>query len=116
MSERKELLEQWLVSELKKLQGMAPGEERSKRIEELQQLYKIKLEEEGMEAASEEKMKLTKIQSFERFVSLGVQAGISVISLLAYGHWFRQGLQLETTNTVGSTFFRNLVGKMNFRK
>ena len=46
MSDRKELLEQWLVSELKKLQGMEPGEERTKRINELQALYKIKLEEE----------------------------------------------------------------------
>ena len=116
MSEREELLEQWLVKELKEINKMQPGEERSQRLIELQQLYKVKLEEEGMKTASEEKMKLAKAQSFEKFISLGVQAGISLGTLIAYGHWFRQGLKLETTNTVGSTFFRNLVGKMNFRK
>lgn len=107
MSDRKELLEQWLVSELKKLQGMEPGEERTKRINELQALYKIKLEEEGIE--------LAKFQTWEKFISLGVQAGLTITSLLAYGNWYNQGLRLETTNTVGSTFFRNLLGKMKIK-
>lgn len=53
-----------------------------------------------------------KEQSMDRWVNLGVQIGLSLLSIVAYDRWFRRGLKFEETGTITAPMTKNLLSKM----
>lgn len=53
-----------------------------------------------------------KEQKLDRWVNLGIQVGLTCVSIFAYDRWFRRGLKFEETGTVTSPMTKNLLSKM----
>lgn len=51
-------------------------------------------------------------QKLDRWVNLGMQVGLSMLSIVAYDIWNRRGLKFEETGTITSPMTRNLLSKM----
>lgn len=51
-------------------------------------------------------------QKLDRWVNLGMQVGLSILSIVAYDIWNRRGLKFEETGTITSPMTRNLLSKM----
>ena len=119
------LLDEELVSQLTNLSTLSQGsQEHTAAIESINKLYKLKLEEiknqqdhdEKLQSRKDEKL-LTKIQwkrtIIEMCIKHGVEVGLALITLAAYGTYFSRGLKFEETGTFTSHTMRNLMG--NFR-
>ena len=51
-------------------------------------------------------------QKLDRWVNLGMQVGLAMLSIVAYDIWNRRGLKFEETGTITSPMTRNLLSKM----
>jgi len=51
-------------------------------------------------------------QKLDKWVNLGMQVGLSMLSIVAYDVWNRRGLKFEETGTITSPMTRNLLSKM----
>ena len=106
------LLEEEIRRNLTDLSSFAIGsEERTAAIEDLEKLYKLRLEEKNLDAEQEEKKACDAAAVLDRRIRLGVDIGAIVLPLLFYGRWMRKGFEFEKTGTFTSVTFRNLFNK-----
>lgn len=115
----RELLVKRIEDEFENLYSMEDGEDKQKAINNLVTLYKLKIEEEKIYAEYHEhcdKCDLGKAQleeqKLDRWVNLGMQVGLAMLSIVAYDIWNRRGLKFEETGTITSPMTRNLLSKM----
>lgn len=138
MDEIKDLLGEEIIKEIKDLSSLEPGSEaKSKAIDDVAKLYKLKIEETKAETErnyknnqyelERDKLDLDeqvatidceiknaqqKAADVDRWVNIGVQIGITLGGWIVYDIWHRRGLKFEETGTVGSQWTRNLMTKM----
>lgn len=118
------LLDEVIEKEIRNLSILPSGsQEKSKAINDLTELYKLRIEEiklKQAEAGNAEdkilKQKQLKSQAWDRWVNVGVQIGLSTMGLIAYDIWYRRGLRFEETGTIGAPMTRNLISRMLPRK
>lgn len=98
---------------IKSLPGMPVGStERTEMAHELTELYKLRIEEAKIGQAATEKQKQLSAQSLDRWVNVGAQVGVALLSLIAYNAWYNRGLRFEETGTITSHMTRNLIGRL----
>ena len=102
MDENKKMLDEELKSLIGCLEDLEPNtEEYSAITENLNVLYKLKIEQEKNESDSKDQKKFRTIG----YILEG--AGI-VLPLIFYGGWMKKGLKFEETGTFTSSTFRDL--------
>ena len=118
------LLDEVIGKEIQNLSDLPIGsQEKSKAVDNLTELYKLKIEEAKIKQAKAEKseemeirQKQLKSQALDRWINVGVQVGLTIGSLIAYDVWFKRGLRFEETGTITSPMTRNLLSRMLPRK
>lgn len=118
------LLDEVIEKEIRNLSVLLSGsQEKSKAINDLTELYKLRIEEIKLKQAEAEnaedrtlKQKQLVSQAWDRWVNVGVQIGLSTMGLIAYDIWYRRGLRFEETGTIGAPMTRNLISRMLPRK
>ena len=114
------LLDGMIEEELNNVKTLQPGtKEKTDAIEDLNQLYKLRIEEAKIEqerAHNNRDIELRRVQlesqAKDRRVNVGLQIGLSMASLVAYDLWYRRGLKFEETGVIRSPWIRNLVSRM----
>ena len=114
------LLDGMIEEELNNVKTLQPGtKEKTDAIEDLNQLYKLRIEEAKIEqerAHNNRDIELRRVQlesqAKDRRVNVGLQIGLSMASLVAYDLWYRRGLKFEETGVIRSRWIRNLVSRM----
>lgn len=138
MDDVRNLLEEEIEDEIRDLSSLRAGsEEKSKAIDDVAKLYRLRIEEIKAETERNDKnnqyelgkSKLElddeiaradydvkdaqqKAESIERWINFGVQVGFTLGGWIAYDIWHRRGLKFEETGTIGSQWTRNLMTKM----
>ena len=122
----RELLEGEIKSQIQNISSMPNGtEEKTRAIDNLVKLYKLKLDETKIEMEHDEKefeatdrslehdLKKNQFdeQIKERYFKLGIAAAELLIPLIFYGIWMRKGFKFEENGTYTSTTFRNLFNR-----
>ena len=104
----KDLLKETIKEELKNLSCLPSGsEEKTRAIESLVKLYKLRIEETKNEYdARDFKEKLK-----EEYFKLGVEAASIILPLIFYATWLRRGFKFEETGTFTSSTFRGLLNR-----
>lgn len=123
MNESRKLLDEQIESSFERLSLCDTEEERKVMVDELDTLYRLKIEEDKVISEDDDRYaervyrdKELKNKNIIDYVNLGISVGAIVIPLVAYGRWFRSGLKFEETGVATSTFFKTLVNKMKFTK
>lgn len=142
MDDINKLLGEEIKTEISNLSNLEDGsEEKSKAIEDLAKLYRLRIEEIkaeterndqrsrammeedkhnlAVEIADDEKLdKIAqrKAANLDRMINIGLQVGLAVGGWLVYDIWHRRGLKFEETGTITSPWTRNLVSKMTPKK
>lgn len=125
-----ELLEEELIEQIKALSELEPGsDKKSKAIEDLSKLYRVRIEENKTVWDADEKYnrrvldeKLnTKDSDFksrqmteqvkDRYFKVGVAAAELMIPLIFYGVWMNKGFKFEETGTITSGVFKGLINR-----
>ena len=108
----KETLEEEIRCEIEELSTLEAGsEEKSKAIDGLTKLYKLKLDEsDAAMRRRDERVRLSE-QTKDRYIRVGIAAAELVLPLLFYASWMRKGFKFEETNTFTSTTFRGLFNR-----
>ena len=102
MDENKKMLDEEIKSLIECLEDLEPNtKEYSATTENLNVLYKLKIEQEKNESDSKDQKKFRTIG----YILEG--AGI-VLPLIFYGGWMKKGLKFEETGTFTSSTFRDL--------
>ena len=128
--ELKNLLVEEIKSEIQDLSSLSPGsKEKSTAIEDLAQLYKLKIEESKLDIERTEKIKRrvmdTNIQNNDatlkdfqmseqvkdRYFRLGIAAAEIILPLVFYAAWMNRGFKFEEKGTYTSTTFRGLFNR-----
>lgn len=120
----RELLDEVIEKDIKALPDLPIGtEQRTNAIEELTQLYRLRIEEAKIEQVEVEKyeekeMRQTQLksQNLDRWINIGVQVGLGIMSIIAYDVWYRRGLRFEETGSITSPMTRNLISRLLPRK
>ncbi len=126
----KELLNEEIAEEIRTLSMLESGsKEKSTAIDDLTQLYKLRIEENKSELDADEKYnrrvmedesnirddEVKRIQIAEqvkdRYFKLGIAAAELMIPLIFYGVWMKKGFKFEETGTYTSTTFRGLFNR-----
>ena len=98
---------------IKSLPGLPAGSnERTEAVKELTELYKLRIEEAKIGQTADEKQKQLASQALDRWINVGAQVGVALLSLLAYNAWYNRGLRFEETGTVTSHMTRNLMSRL----
>ena len=106
------LLEEEIRRSLTDLKSYVIGtDERAAAIDELEKLYKLRLEEKTIDAERDEAKTRDAKENLDRKIRLGVDIGAIVLPLLFYGRWMAKGFKFEETGTFTSVTFRNLFNK-----
>ncbi len=119
MDEIREMLDRQIDTEISNLTTMESGsEEKSKAIDDLAKLYKLRIEETRSEydfekSCQEAQLKTEQLmdQDKDRYFRIGLEAVGIVIPLIFYGRWMNKGFKFEETGTFTSTTFRGLFSK-----
>lgn len=128
--ELKNLLVEEIKSEIQDLSSLSPGsKEKSTAIEDLAQLYKLKIEESKLDIERTEKIERrvmdTNIQNNDatlkdfqmseqvkdRYFRLGIAAAEIILPLVFYAAWMKRGFKFEEKGTYTSTTFRGLFNR-----
>ena len=128
--EIKNLLDEEIKAEISGLSTLLPGsKEKSTAIENLETLYRLKIDEtkteidldekrnrRGMDDESAERdIKLKQVQLEEqvkdRYFRIGIEAAGIILPLVFYAVWMRRGLRFEETGTYTSTTFKGLFNR-----
>ena len=113
--ETKEMLDKEIKDELQKISSMSLGDEkRSKAVDDLTKLYRLKIEEHKWDldvCEDELKHKQLDEQVKDRYFKVGIAAAEIVLPLIFYGIWMRRGFKFEETGTYTSGTFRNLFNR-----
>lgn len=126
----KELLNEEIAAEIQAISSLDSGsEEKSKAIEDLAKLYRLRIEETKSELDAEDKRSRRTLESEasvreneikksqldeqvkDRYFRLGIAAAELLIPLMFYGIWMRKGFKFEETGTYTSTTFRGLFNR-----
>lgn len=114
------LLDEVIETELMHLSEMEYGsDEKSNAVKDLSELYKLRIEEvKAKQAKADSRAEATakqmqlKSQTLDRWLNLGLQAGLAVGGWVMYSIWYHKGLEFEETGTVRAPMTRNLLSKM----
>ena len=125
------LLDETIEVKLRNLTQLSTNESvKSREVDELTQLYKLRIEEAKLEVdrldkakqrENEQTERLTelgfksdqlKAQKLDRWVNVGMQVGLALGGWIAYDIWNRRGLKFEETGTITSPMTRNLISRM----
>ena len=124
MAEIKDLLAEKLKEDIQNLSKLDAGTEaKAKAIDGIATLYRLRIDEmkaetdrierwDQRESDRAHKDEQRKDQKLDRWLNVGVQVGLALISCIAYDIWHRRGLRFEETGTISSPMTRNLVSKM----
>lgn len=97
-----------LDKELDELYEMEDGEEKSRKVKNLVDLYDANLKEYD----SAIRLKQNKIQNYIQIAKIVAETGVIITSLACYNGWYRTGLKFEETGSLSSPWVKNLVNKM----
>ena len=134
MAEIKSLLDGVIEQEIQNVEALSSGsDEKSKAIQNLATLHKLRIEEIKAETEAEEKRErrvmdseqrkadrtqegeLQKRQARDQMVDRCVRAGVAVgelvLPLVFYGIWMNKGFKFEETGSFTSTTFKNLLNR-----
>ena len=107
------LLDEALEREFSNLSNLASGtNEKTAAVEDLCNLYRLKVEEAKIEQTKIEKEKMFKHQSLDRWLNFGLGAGTTIGGWLFYTGWQRSQQKFELSGTVTNSMFRNLLSNM----
>ena len=120
MDQIREKLDEEIETEIQDLAELEPGsEEKSKAIEGVTKLYRLKLDEIEAETRRKESENERELKEAQRkdsnraqWISVAVQVGLAVAGWVCYDIWHRRGLKFEETGTVTSPWTRNLMSNM----
>lgn len=105
MTNVKEMLNEEIGNQISELAGLEAGtEEKSKAVDDLSKLYKLKIEESKNATELQEKKK-------DRIFSVVKDVALAGIPMIFYAHWMKKGFKFEETGTFTSTTFRGLFNK-----
>ena len=130
----KELLNEEIAAEIQAISSLDSGsEKKSKAIEDLAKLYRLRIEESKNELDAEDKRSRRTLESEasireheikqsqldeqikadvqDRYFKVGIAAAELLIPLMFYGIWMRKGFKFEETGTYTSTTFRGLFNR-----
>ena len=115
----KELLNEEIAAEIQAISSLDSGsEKKSKAIEDLAKLYRLRIEESKNELDAEDKRSRRTFKSCQlneqmkdRYFKVGIAAAELLIPLMFYGIWMRKGFKFEETGTYTSTTFRGLFNR-----
>ena len=117
MDKVQELLDERIEKEIQNLPNLEAGtKERSAAVEDLSNLYKLRIEEAKIEREREIKYAQLGAQTKDRVANVLTQFGVAAIGVIAYNAWFRDGLKFEQTGLVRSPWVKNLISRMVPRK
>ena len=103
MDENKKMLDAEIASLIECLDDLEPNtEEYSKITDNLNILYKLKIEQEKNETDSKDQKKF-------RIIGYALEGVGIVLPLVFYGKWMKKGLKFEETGTFTSTTFKDLI-------
>lgn len=95
------------------------SKEREKEVELLDGLYKLKLEEDKLEAENrkakeqlEVDVKKAEEQKKINWANIALQGGTTVAMIVAYSVWQGIGYRFEENGSVRNPFLRNIIGKI----
>ena len=115
--EVKNLLDEEIERMLSHIESMEYGTEaREAVIDELNKLYKLRIDEEKIRQEYEKENVQKADQIIERRFRYGTMLLELIVPLLAYGRWYHKGLIFEKTNVVASPMVKNLLVKLLPRK
>ena len=114
------LLDEVIEQKLRELKDLpTDSEERTKAIAEVNQLYKLRIEEAKIDqeyfVACREvdaKRKEFKSKSLERWLGFGAQVFTVLATTVAYNAWFNRGLKFSETGTFSEPMTRNLLSRI----
>ena len=117
--EIKNLLDEEIKAEIAEISYLESGsEQKSKAIEDLTKLYRLKIDESKNDDAlmiQKQEQKLKEDQKAEqvkdRYFRVGIAAAELVLPLIFYGVWMSKGFKFEETGTYTSGTFRNLFNR-----
>ena len=138
MNEIKDLLGVEIKSGITKLSSLKAGsDEKTKIIDQLSKLHKLRVEELKVEAECIEKENQQQLEldkhmfntmvadderAFkeaeikdrrkDRVINVALQVGLAVVGWVTYDIWHRRGLRFEETGTITSPQTRNLISNM----
>lgn len=137
MAEIKSLLDDVIETEIQNLEGLLSGsDEKSKAIQNLATLHKLRIEEIKAETEAEEKRERRAMdsekhradladrayedtlqehqlreQKIDRYARIGVALAELTLPLIFYGIWMNRGFKFEETGVYASTTFKNLLNR-----
>ncbi len=112
MADIRELLNEEIENQIQNLNDLSTGsEEKSKAVDDLATLYRLRIEETKAETEREEKRVATTEMAKDRNFKLIAEAGIATMTMAFYAYWMRKGFKFEETGTFTSTTFRGLFNK-----
>lgn len=131
MDEIRDLLGEEIGNEIADLASLESGSEaKSKAIEDVAKLYRLRIEEIKAETEKEDAQERAKLermkrddailseelqrenQKIDRWVNVGLQVGLMIGGWIAYDIWQRRGLKFEEDGVITSPWTRNLMSKM----
>lgn len=131
MDEIRDLLGEEIGNEIVNLASLEDGSEaKSKAIEDVAKLYRLRIEEIKAETEKTDTQKRVKLeemkrddaikseklqqenQKIDRWVNVGLQVGLVIGGWIVYDIWQRRGLKFEENGVVASPWTRNLMSKM----
>lgn len=137
MTDIQSLLDGVIESEIRNVETLSPeSDEKSKAIQNLAALHKLRIEEIKAQTEADEKMERRKMDSekyktelaasareeefqtrqardqvIDRCVKTGVAIGELVLPLICYGIWMNKGFKFEENGSFTSTTFKNLLNR-----
>jgi hypothetical protein len=109
--EIRDLLGEEIKTEIRNLSTLEAGsKEKSKAIEDLAKLYRLRIDETRNEDIQFKKDQLRE-QVKDRYFRLGVEAVSIILPLMFYATWMKRGFRFEETGTFTSTTFRGLFSR-----
>lgn len=142
MSEIKELLNEEIEAQIRDLASFDTGsKEKSAAVDDLVNLYRLRIEETKLEMDEEEKSERRRIDENEsqdklvnwkhddafrreqleeqvkaRYFNLGIAIAELVLPLAFYATWMKRGFKFEEEGTFTSTTFRNLFNQFKAKR
>lgn len=130
----KDYLEKQIKDDFDNIQSLPEGDEKNTAIDNVVKLYKLKIEEDRLEAEFNDKFderereyedKLNerelkanqaKVQNIQNWVMGIGQLLMTVLGFVAYDIWNKRGLKFEETGTIAAQTNRNLFSKLTPKK
>ena len=108
-----ELLEKVIEQQFEDLSSYEPGsKERSDAIDNLIQLYKLRVEETKIKVEESFRESELKSRVKDRKINIGLQIALAMLPLIAYNRWFRLGLKFNETGVIADPLTKNLLSRM----